>query len=119
MERFYENLQDLLACVHASCFSCVRLSAILWTVVLQAPLFVGLLRQEYWNGLPGPALGDLPDPRVKLRSLTSPTLAGRFLTTGAIWEASRDLLELTHTPKDVLFIMGNGMQKLEVKGYVE
>ena len=25
-------------------------------------------RQEYWNGLPFPPLGDLPDPGVKPRS---------------------------------------------------
>ena len=96
VEWFYENLQDLLARVCASCFSCVWLSAILWTVVRQAPLFVGFLRQEYWNGLPDPPLGDLPSPGIKLISLRSPTLAGRFLTTSAIWEAPQDLLELTH-----------------------
>ena len=96
VEWFYENLQDLLACVPGSCFSCVSLSAILWTVVCQAPLFVGFLRQEYWNGLPDPPVGDLPGPGIKLTSLRSPTLAGRFLTTSAIWEAPQDLLELTH-----------------------
>ena len=96
VEWFYENLQDLLACVPASCFSCVSLSAILWTVVCQAPLFVGFLRQEYWNGMLDPPLGDLPGPGIKLTSLTSPTLAGRFLTTSAICEAPQDLLVLTH-----------------------
>ena len=33
--------------------------------------------QEYWNGLPFPSPGDLPDPRVEP---TSPALAGGFFT---------------------------------------
>ena len=30
----------------------------------------GFSRQEYWNGLPCPPPGDLPNPRIKLRSPT-------------------------------------------------
>jgi hypothetical protein len=45
-------------------------------------------RQEYWSGLLFPSREDLPDPRVKLISLTSPALAGRFLTTSTTSEAS-------------------------------
>ena len=30
-----------------------------WTVACQAPLFMGLSRQEYWSGLPCPPPGDL------------------------------------------------------------
>ena len=37
----------------------------LWTVAYQAPLSVGFPRQEYWNGLPCPPPGDLPDPGIK------------------------------------------------------
>ena len=36
------------------------------------------LRQEYWNGLPFPSPGDLPDPRIKVASLA---LAVGFFTT--------------------------------------
>ena len=43
-----------------------------WTVALQAPLFVGFPRQEYWKGLPFPTPGDLPDPGVKHASPMSP-----------------------------------------------
>ena len=32
-----------------------------WIVVWQAPLSMGLLRQEYWSGLPLPSPGNLPD----------------------------------------------------------
>ena len=47
------------------------------------PLSMGFPRKEYWSGLPFPAPGDLPDPGIKLTSLESPALAGRFFT----WEA--------------------------------
>ena len=43
-------------------------------------------RQEYWSGLPFPTPGDLPDPGTKLKSLTSPAVAGRFFTTTTIRE---------------------------------
>ena len=53
-----------------------------WTVARQAPLSMGLSRQEYWSGLPFPPAGDLPDPGTEL---TSPRLvsciAGGFFTT--------------------------------------
>ena len=44
-------------------------------------------RQEYWSGLPFPPPGDLPDPEIKLASLASPALAGRFFTTHSNREA--------------------------------
>ena len=49
-----------------------------WTIAHQAPLFMGLPRQEYWSGLPFPSPGDLPDPRIKP---SSPALAGELFTT--------------------------------------
>ena len=39
-----------------------------WTTAFQAPLSMGLPRQEYWNELPFPSPGDLPDPGIELRS---------------------------------------------------
>ena len=50
------------------------------TVVHQVPLFMGFPRQEYWNELPFPSPGDLPDPGIGSASLRSPALAGRFFT---------------------------------------
>jgi len=44
-------------------------------------------RQESWSGLPCPPPGDLTDPGIEPASLISPTLAGRFFTTRATWEA--------------------------------
>ena len=35
------------------------------TVAHQAPLSLGFPRQEYWNGLPFPSPGDLPDPGIE------------------------------------------------------
>ena len=36
----------------------------------QTPSSVGFSRQEYWNGLPFPSPGNLPDPGVEPRSPT-------------------------------------------------
>ena len=52
-----------------------------WIVAFQAPLSMGLPRQEYWSGLLFPSPADLPDPKIKLASLASPALAGRFFGT--------------------------------------
>ena len=44
--------------------SCLTL-ATPWTIDCQAPLSIGFSRQEYWNGLPFPSPGDLPDPGIE------------------------------------------------------
>ena len=78
-----------IICVHAcvlSCFSCVWFFAALWTVAHQPSLSVGFSRQKYWSGLVCPPLGNLPEPGIEPKSLTSPTLADRFFTTSATWE---------------------------------
>ena len=43
----------------------VQFFAALWTVACQAPLSMGLSRQEYRSGLPFPPPGDLPHPGIK------------------------------------------------------
>ena len=55
-------------------FSCVQLLVTLWTVTHQTPLSMGFSRQKYWNGLPFPPSGDLPDPGIEPVSLRSPAL---------------------------------------------
>ena len=57
----------------------VRLFATSLTVARQAPLSVGFFRQESWSGLPCPLSGDLSDPEIGPKSLTSPALVGGFL----------------------------------------
>ena len=52
-----------------------------WTVAHQAPLSMEFSRQKYWSGLPFLPLGALSNPGIKLSSLASPVLAGRFFTT--------------------------------------
>ena len=49
-----------------------------WIVAHQAPLSMGLPRQECWNGLPFLSPGDLPNSWIEP---VSPALAGRFFTT--------------------------------------
>ena len=59
---------------------CVRVCSVVsdsatpWTVVHRAPLSMGFSWQEYWNGLPFPPPGDLPDPGIKLTSPASSAL---------------------------------------------
>ena len=43
----------------------VRLFATPWTVAYRAPQSMEFSRQEYWNGLPFPSPGDLPDPGIE------------------------------------------------------
>ena len=45
-----------------------------WTVACQAPLSMGVSRQEYWNGLPFPPARYLPDPGMKPLSPVSSAL---------------------------------------------
>ena len=68
-------------------FSHGQLFETLWTITGQASLSMGFSRQEYWDGLPCPPPGYLPDPGIEPTSLTSPALAGGFFTISATWEA--------------------------------
>ena len=56
-------------------------------IARQAPSSLELSRQEYWNGLPCPPPGDLPNPEIKPMSFISPSLAGGIFTTSATCEA--------------------------------
>ena len=60
----------------------VQLFATPWTVAHQAPLSIGLSRQEHWSGLPFPPPRDLPNPGIKPTSPEPPALAGGFLPLG-------------------------------------
>ena len=50
-----------LGTVVCSVASVVSNSVTPWTAAHQASLFMGFSRQEYWNGMPCPPPGDLPD----------------------------------------------------------
>ena len=88
------------ACV----LSCIRLFVTPWTVARQAPLSMEFSRQEYWSGLPCPPLEDLPDPGMEPMSLVFPTLAGRFFTTSATWEAHLYLYLYLHLKTGFSFV---------------
>ena len=51
--------------VKVKLLSRVQLFATPWTIASQAPLSMGLSRQEYWSGLPFPSPGDLPNPGIE------------------------------------------------------
>ena len=65
--RESENVKVLVA---QSCLPLRRPRPAPWFVARQAPLSVELSRQESWSGLPFSSPGDLPDPRIELRSPT-------------------------------------------------
>ena len=62
-----------------------------WTVAHQAPLSMGLSRQEYWSGLPFPSLGDLPDPGIEPGSSA---LQADNLLTEQRWMSTEELMVL-------------------------
>ena len=67
------------ACMLSDCP--VSLFATPWTIACQAPLFMQSSRQEYWNGLPFPTPGDLPNPGIKPMFPVSPSLTDGFFTS--------------------------------------
>ena len=67
--------------------SCVQVFEALWTIACQAPLSMGVPRQEHWNGLFFPTPGNLPDPGMEPESLASPALAGGLFTTSCHLES--------------------------------
>ena len=71
-------------------FNCDQLLVTLWTVAHQAPLSMGFPRQECWSGLPCPPVGDLPDPGIKPKSLTSPALTDGFFAASTTWETQTE-----------------------------
>ena len=79
-------------------YSHVQLFATLQTAACQAPLSMGFSRKEDWSGQPFPSQGKLPNSAIKPMFLTSPALAGGFVTTstyfnqGAVTIALNELL---------------------------
>ena len=75
------HLAPVKICVLYMCVSRSVVSnsfVIPWTVAHQVPLSMEFSRQEYWNGLPFPSPGDLPNPGIESRS---PTLRADALTS--------------------------------------
>ena len=74
--------------VKVKLLSRVRLFATPWTVACQAFPSMGFPRQEYWNGLPFPSPGDLPDPGIEPGS---PALEAGTLTSEPPENLTREL----------------------------
>ena len=74
-------------------FSCLQLFVTLWTVAHQAPLSMGLSREQHWSGLPCPPPGHLPNPGIEPASPVSPALQADSLPL-----ANRQGLDLTEDP---------------------
>ena len=66
-------LPSVVLCVNA--FIC---SVVSDSLQPPGPSVHGIFQQEYWNGLPFPSPGDLPNPAIETKP---PALAGRFFTT--------------------------------------
>ena len=56
-------------------------SATPWIIACQSSLTMEFSKQEYWDRLPFPTPGDLPNPGFEPASLVSPMLADGFFTT--------------------------------------
>ena len=86
------------------------------TLARQAPLTTGFSRQEYWSGLPFPAAGDLPDPKMESAFLGSPASAGERFTTPHVPEGSVPThssflkpIFFSHISSPCLFFLGVGL----------
>ena len=87
----------LRACMWSH-FSCVRLFMTLWTVAHQAPLSMGISRQECWSGLDISFSRDLPDPGTEPVSCVSCT-DKQILYHCAIWKAQTRLEDPQSSPE--------------------
>ena len=84
--------KDIVHACMLSHFSCARLCA---TVACQAPLSMGFSREEYWNGLPCPSPGDLPNKGLNLHVLCLlPWVVSGFFTTSTTCEAPNDTISM-------------------------
>ena len=63
-----ENLSELLEWCSPFVLSHVQLFETPWTIARQALLSMEFFRQEYWNELPFPSPGGLPNPGIEPKS---------------------------------------------------
>ena len=60
-----------------------------WTVTCQAPMSMGLSRQEYWSEMSFPSPGNITDPGIEARS---PTLQPDSLQTEPRVKENKNIL---------------------------
>ena len=78
-----------------------------WTVARPGSSLHGILQTRILEWVPFPSPRHLPDPGIKLVSLVSPSLAGRFFTASTTWldlEAKLSKIKGKH----VYNILGSG-----------
>ena len=75
------------ACMHAKLLQLCPTMCRPMDCSLQGSSVHGILQARILEWVALPSSGDLPDPGIKPESLMSPTLADRFFTTRATWEA--------------------------------
>ena len=68
------NTKYLHVCLHAKLLQSCSTPCEPISVSCQAPLSMGFSRQEYWNGLPCPPPGDLPDSGIEATFPAAPAL---------------------------------------------
>ena len=66
--EIYSNL--VITIMRVYLLSHFQLFVTRWIIAHQALSSIGFPRQEYWNELPFPSPGDLPDPGMETRFLT-------------------------------------------------
>ena len=69
--------------------SCARLFATPWTVTRQAALSMESPSQQYWSGLPFPALGNLPNSRIEPHVSRVSCIGRQILCHFSTWEANQ------------------------------
>jgi len=75
------NYTKACVCVCVCVLSHDQLFVTPWIVTHRAPLFLGLLWQEYWSQFPFSSPWAIPDTGIKLVSPVTPALTGGFFTT--------------------------------------
>ena len=81
-------------------FSRVQLCATPWTVACRAPLPMGFLRQEYWNGLLCPPPGDHLEPGIETTcySCNGPASKSGCILRSGVRAATSDMEETLCSP---------------------
>ena len=79
------SIYTLYRTKHRACTMCmlsrVQLFVTPWTIRPPGPSVHGVFQARVLEWVAISSSGDLPDSRIRLASLVSPVLAGRFLTT--------------------------------------
>ena len=91
LQKFYTCCTTCL-CVHAKLHQSCPTLCYLTNYTPPGSSVCGILRQEYWKGLPFPLPGYLLYQGIEPASLVSFALEGRFFTTSTTWEDWRAAL---------------------------